>query len=54
MKLFKIINKNIILIIFIFSVVLLNAEVEVFISDPSYQLIYNENITISININGIE
>ena len=54
MKLFKIINKNIILIIFIFSVALLNAEVEVFISDPSYQLIYNENVTISININGIE
>jgi len=54
MKLFKIKNKNIILIIFIFFVVLLNAEVEVFISDPSYQLIYNENITISININGVE
>ena len=54
MKLFKIINKNILLIIFIFSVVLLNADVEVFISDSSYQLIYNENVTISINISGIE
>ena len=53
MKLFKIINKNIILIIFIFSVVLLNAEVKVFISDPSYQLIYNEDVTVSVNISGL-
>ncbi|MCK4829862.1 hypothetical protein KA005_79800, partial [bacterium] len=31
----------------------LSAEVEVCISEPSYQLVYNEDVTVSVNVSGL-
>jgi hypothetical protein len=54
MRIFQIRNLIVILLFFSFLFALLNAVIEVSIIESSYQLICDEDITISINVSGIE
>ena len=42
-----------IIVICLCSLKYLSAEVEVYISEPSYQLVYNEDVTVSVNVSGL-
>jgi len=53
MNILKIINKITVVVLLIFIFAVLDADVEVSLIEPSYQLGYDEDVTLSINVNGL-
>ncbi|MDP8201214.1 MAG: cohesin domain-containing protein [Candidatus Tenebribacter burtonii] len=53
MNILKIINKITVVVLLFFIFAVLNADVEVSIIEPSYQLGYDEEVTLSVNVSGL-